>query len=534
MTGAAPGPAVDAVVVGAGHNGLVAANLLADAGWSVLVLEATEHAGGAVRSAEVTAPGYVSDLFSAFYPLAAASPVLAALDLDRHGLRWSHAPAVLAHVLPDGRHALLSRDVEETAGSVGRFAAGDSGAWRRLVAEFSELADPLLDALFTPFPPVLPAARLLRRAGLGGAARLARMMTLPARRFGDEWFAGEGARLLVAGSALHADIPVDSAGSAAFGWLMAMVGQTRGFPVPRGGSGALADALVARLAAAGGQLRRSAPVSRIVVRDGVAVAVVLAGGETIRAGRAVLADVNAPTLYRKLLTHTVLPDRFLADLRSFQWDPPTLKLDWALSGRVPWRQPEVGRAGTVHLGVDMDGLTSYSAALARREVPEQPFVLLGQMSTADPTRSPAGTESVWAYTHLPHRAQPSAADVALAVERVEAAVERHAPGFRDAVLARCVQSPLRLAEQNPNLCHGAINGGTAQLHQELIFRPTVGLGGAATPVDRLFLASASAHPGGGVHGGPGANAARAALARAGITGWGRRQVTEALLRRLYR
>jgi phytoene dehydrogenase-like protein len=526
--------APDAIVVGAGHNGLVAANILADAGWSVVLLEATEHLGGAVRSAEVTAPGYISDLFSAFYPLAAASPVLSGLELTSYGLRWSHAPAVLAHLFPDGRHVALYRDIERTADSVAQFDAADRAAWRELVDQWTDIESALLQALFRPFPPLRPALRLGRLLGLAGTARLARLMTLPARRFGDEWFRGDGGRMLVAGCAMHADIPVDSAGSAVFGWLMAMVGQTHGFPVPEGGAGRLTEALVARLTARGGGIRCSAPVDTVIVRNGVATGVRLQSGETVRARRAVLADVNAPELYGELVGHDALPGRFVADLRNFQWDTPTLKVNWALSERIPWAVPEIAQAGTLHLGVDMDGLTAFSADLARRRIPREPFVLFGQLTTADPSRSPAGTESAWAYTHVPLHRDLDDNELDSAVARMEAAVERHAPGFGDRIVGRFVQPPAVLASQNPNLRHGAINGGTAQLHQEAMFRPTVGLGGAATPVDRLFLASASAHPGGGVHGGPGSNAARAALSRQGRTGWATRRATAALMSRLYR
>jgi phytoene dehydrogenase-like protein len=526
--------APDAVVVGAGHNGLVAANILADAGWDVVVCEATDEPGGAVRSAEVTAPGFVSDLFSAFYPLAAASPVIRALELDRFGLRWSHAPAVLAHVLPDGRAATMYRDVDRTAGSVNSFAVGDGAAWRRMAAEWAQIEEPVLGALFHPFPPVVPAVRLAGQAGLAGLARLARTATLPARRFGDEWFGGEGAALLVAGCALHADIPVDGAGSAAFGWLLAMVGQHHGFPVPRGGAGELTAALVRRLTDRGGTLRVRARVDRVLVEQGRATGVALHTGETLAARRAVLADVIAPVLFGELVGFDVLPPRFAQDLRNFEWDPPTLKVNWALSGPVPWQVEGAPEAGTLHLGVDMDGMTAFSASLARRELPPEPFVLFGQLTTADPTRSPAGTQSAWGYTHLPSRRKLTADDIARQVDRVEAVVERNAPGFTGRIVGRFVQSPARLAEENPNLQHGSINGGTAQMHQQLVFRPAVGLGGAATPVDRLFLAGSSAHPGGGVHGGPGANAARAALARAGWTGGLRWGATRGLMARLYR
>jgi phytoene dehydrogenase-like protein len=271
-----------------------------------------------------------------------------------------------------------------------------------------------------------------------------------------------------------------------------------------------------------------------VIEHGTAVGVVLDSGETIRARRAVLADVNAPALFGGLVGHERLPARFVADLGNFQWDTPTLKLDWALSTPIPWTAAAARRAGTVQLGVDMNGLTSYSASLARREIPDHPFIVLGQMTTADPSRSPRGTESAWSYTHLPLAADLSAAVIDRHVERVERIVERHAPGFIDSIVARFIQSPAALEHENPNLRHGAINGGTAQLHQQLIFRPTIGLGGAATPIDRLFLAGSSAHPGGGVHGGPGSNAARAALARSGARGWVTRKASEKLMQGLYR
>ena len=524
----------DAVIVGAGHNGLVAANILADAGWDVVVCEATDQVGGAVRSAQVTSAGFVTDLFSAFYPLAAASPVLDRLDLSDFGLQWSHAPSVLAHLFPDGRCAVVHHDVAATARSMDAFAAGDGQAWSDVVAEWDAISGPFLEALFTPFPPLRAGQRLARTLGAGGSIRFARMAALSVRRFGDERFAGAGAPMVLAGNAMHADLTPQSAGSALYGWLLAMVGQTMGFPVPVSGAGVLSDALTARLISAGGQIRRGCPVERIVITGNVATGVVLAGGETIGARRAVLADVAAPILYDALVGHDRLPARFVADLRHFEWDTPTMKIDWALSGRVPWTSPEAAGAGTVHLGVDMNGLSDYTNDLACQRIPHNPFVVVGQMTTADASRSPAGTESAWAYTHLPIGLDLSADDIRRHVERVELLLERHAPGFADLVLARHVQSPSDLHDVNPNLVHGAINGGTAQLHQQLIFRRVPGLGGSATPVDRLFLAGSSAHPGGGVHGAPGSNAARAALARVGPTGALRRAATAILMNRIYR
>jgi phytoene dehydrogenase-like protein len=526
--------APDAVVIGAGHNGLVAANLLCDAGWDVLVCEATPYIGGAVRSAEVTAAGYLSDMFSAFYPLSAASPVLEALRLQDYGLRWTHAPSVLAHVFPDDRCAVLSRDLEQTAESVEEFAAGDGMAWRRLVQAWQRIEQPLLEALFTPLPAIRPAMKLLAALGTADALRTARLAVLPVRRLGEELFDGAGAPMLLAGNALHADLSPEGAGSGLYGWLLAMLGQSVGFPVPVGGAGRLADALADRLRAGGGSVRVSSPVEAIELVSGRAVGIRLAGGERVPAGRAVIADVPAPILYRQLLDERELPGRLLRDLDNFQWDTPTLKVDWALRERIGWTAEGARQAGTVHLGVDLDGLTRYAGDLATRQLPEQPFLLFGQMSTADPSRSPAGTESAWSYTHLPVGVEFTGEQISAQVRRMEQTVERHAPGFTDLIVGRYVQSPIRLQQEEPALVYGAVNGGTAQLHQQLVFRPIPGLGGAVTPIDRLYLGGCSAHPGGGVHGGPGANAARAALARAGKLGPARRWAGEQLPRRIYR
>ncbi|WP_217254852.1 NAD(P)/FAD-dependent oxidoreductase [Streptomyces sp. AC602_WCS936] len=514
----------DAVVVGAGPNGLVAANLLADAGWSVEVLEEQPEPGGAVRHDSEVAPGFVNDLFSSFYPLAAASPVLAGLRLQDHGLRWAHAPHVLAHPLTDGTCAVLDRDVTVTAASLDAFAPGDGAAWDRLHAVWDRYRADLLDALFTPFPPVRAGARLALRLRGGGGLRLARTMVLPVRRLGEEEFRGEGGRLLLAGNALHADLAPEAAGSGGFGWLMSMLGQTYGFPVPVGGSGALTAALVHRLRSCGGTLRCGQRVERVVVRDRRAVGVRTAGGETVAARRAVLADVSVPALYGDLVAPEHLPDQVLADLRRFQWDFATFKVDWALDGPVPWRCPEAARAGTVHLADGLDELTRFAAQIAMRQVPDRPFSLFGQMTTTDPTRSPSGTESAWAYTHVPHdiRADAGEEDITgswdakeqeLMADRVERQVERFAPGFRALIRARRVLAPPTLQALDANLENGAINGGTTAMHQQLVFRPVPGTGRPETPVAGLFLASAGAHPGGGVHGAPGANAARAALRR---------------------
>ncbi|MGO2180681.1 phytoene desaturase family protein, partial [Cellulosimicrobium funkei] len=264
---------VDAVVVGAGPNGLVAANALADAGWDVLVLEAQETYGGAVRSAEVAAPGYETDLFSAFYPLAAGSPVIRGLHLEEHGLTWSRAPDVLAHALDDGGAAVLRARAEDTAAGLDEVAPGDGDAWLELVAGWDRVRDPLLDALFSPLPAAGPVLRVLRRLGAAGTLDLARLAVLPVRRLADETFRGEGGGLLLTGNAMHADVPPDAAGSGVFGWLLAMLGQDVGFPVPTGGAGRLPDALVSRLRARGGDVVTGARVERVHVVRGRAVGV---------------------------------------------------------------------------------------------------------------------------------------------------------------------------------------------------------------------------------------------------------------------
>ncbi|MGV9320089.1 phytoene desaturase family protein [Streptomyces sp. NPDC003435] len=512
----------DAVVIGAGPNGLVAANLLADQGWSVEVLEAQERPGGAVFSDRAVHPDFVNDLFSSFYPLAAASPVIAGLRLEDEGLRWSHAPQVLAHPLADGRCAVIDRDLDVTAEGLDELCAGDGRSWRAQCATWDRAGHDLLQALFTTMPPIRALAGLGMKLRGGGALRLARAMLLPVRRLGEEEFDGEGARLLLAGNALHADLGPESAIGGGFGWLMSMLGQQFGFPVPVGGAVSLTDALVSRLRRRGGVIRCGEPVTEIVVERGRAVAVRTAGGDTVPARRAVLADVSAPALYGHLVAPEHLPSQVLDDMRRFQWDFATFKIDWALDSTIPWKAGAASGAGTVHLADSVDDLTRFAAQIAMGQIPDNPFLLVGQMTTADPTRSPAGTESAWAYTHLPRVVRGDAGDAGLdgswdaaqreiMADRMEQRVEQFAPGFRARIMSRRVLSPPTLQSEDSNLSEGALNGGTTALHQQAVFRPIPGTGRPETPVRGLYLASASAHPGGGVHGAPGANAARAAL-----------------------
>ncbi|MBV8787416.1 MAG: NAD(P)/FAD-dependent oxidoreductase [Mycobacterium sp.] len=517
----------DAIVIGAGHHGLVAASMLADAGWDVLVLEAQPEPGGAVRSAELT-PGYITDLFSSFYPMTVASPAMAALHLEDHGLRWSRAPAVVAHPrsATDDDPPIIYSDPSRTAAELARREPADGENWWRAVDLWQKVKTPLLDAMLSPFPPVRPLLRLLRKLGTAEALRLARLLVEPANIMAKHLFDGEAPRVLLLGNAMHADVPPDAPISGAMGFLMTMLAQDCGWPVPVGGSGQLTAALVNRARSAGAQIECNQTVSRIHVRGGRAVGVTTDEGRTVRARRAIVADVTAPRLFCDMLPADVLPPNLLRDLERYEWDPPVVKVNYALNGPIPWRAKALRGVGTVHLGADGDGLVRWMADLNTRVVPEHPFMLLGQTTTADPSRSPAGTESVWAYTHLPRYVadDASAERLAAAVDRV---IEEHAPGFGAAVIDRFVQRPSDLEASDANLHLGALNGGTAQLPQMLVFRPAPGMGRAETPVRGLYLGSASATPGGSVHGACGRNAAVAALAAHGVTGWPRRAMTRA-------
>jgi phytoene dehydrogenase-like protein len=499
-------------------------------GWSVLVLEEQDQPGGAAASTDALAPGFVTDLYSAFYPFAAVSPVLRRLRLSRHGLRWNHAPDVLAHVLPDDRAVVLSRRLARTAASVDAFAPGDGQRWADLARWWHEVRGPLVDSLFGPFPPVRGAMWLARSQRLAGTLRLARLAALSVRRLSEEQFNGEGGRLLLTGNGLHADAPATSPGSALMGVLLAMTGQHDGFPVPVGGAGRIADALVRRLTRLGGEVRCGRHVTQVVVEDGQARGVIDAEGREYGARRAVLADTSAPTLYCDLLAGCSLAEGVWADLRRHCADLATIKINWALDSRVPWRAEAARQAGTVHLGGDLDMLADQSHDLTLGRVPEHPFLVIGQMTTADPTRSPIGTEALWAYLHLPPAAVADPGEsrhiVDKQVRQVEDLLERHAPGLGTRVVARQVQGPHELQDRDRSVVLGGLNGGSAQLWQQLVLRPTPGLGRPETTVDRLFLASAAAHPGGGVHGVPGGNAARAALFR---DRWGGAAVSRGLV-----
>jgi phytoene dehydrogenase-like protein len=389
----------------------------------------------------------------------------------------------------------------------------DGRAWLSMTDQWARVGRRFVRALLAPFPPVRAGAALLA-APPPDLAWLARTALTPVRRLGEELFEEEPGRALLAGLALHADLPPEAAGSGLFGWLLAGLAQDVGFPVPVGGAGELTTALRRRLEERGGTLRYDAPVSAVVVDRGRAQGV-LAGDDFVPAARAVLATVTAPALYGRLLADTPLPDHIQRGLDRWQPGAATVKVDWALGRPVPWTDPRLNDAGTVHLADGVDDLSRYACALATRSLPDAPMVVVGQMTTADPTRSPAGTESAWAYTHVaqdpPDGDRWTPALVDRVVRTIEDTIEAKAPGFRDHICARYVQGPVALEEANANLIGGDLNAGTAQLHQQLVFRPFAGTARPETFVDGLYLAGASAHPGGGVHGAPGANAARAAV-----------------------
>lgn len=514
----------DAIVIGAGPNGLVAANHLASNGWSVLVLEAQPEPGGAVRSDRELHPGFVQDTFSAFYPLGAASQALQSLELEQHGLRWEHAPAVLGHPLPGGDWAVLHRDRDVTARGLEALHPGDGAAWLDLCANWDRYGAALAAGLTSPFPPVSAGARLLPGIVRSGGLDLVRRLLTPAASLGRHLFGGSAPGLLIAGNAGHADMPLASPGSGAFGLLMTMLGQTVGFPAPRGGAGQLTAALVSRLTSLGGRVETGVPVTRIVVDRGRAVAVETGHGQRYAVGRAIIADVAAPRLFGGLVAPDDVPARIARGMRVFELDPSTVKVDWALSGPVPWDSQPAYAPGTFHIADSIGQLTEALDQVGAGMVPDKPFLLAGQMTTTDATRSPAGTESMWAYTHVPQRhamrgdlgggitGRWDHDDLQRFADRMQARIEAYAPELASRIIARRVLGPHELEARNANLIGGAINAGTSQLHQDVVFRPVPAMWGRPeTGIGGLYLGSASAHPGGGVHGAPGHNAARAAV-----------------------
>jgi phytoene dehydrogenase-like protein len=468
----------DAVVVGAGPNGLAAAIELARAGRSVLVREAAESVGGGLRSGELTLPGFTHDLCSAIHPMAAASPFFRTLPLAEHGLEWIEPPLPLAHPLDGGEAAVLRRSVDETSEELGT----DAESYRKLFGPLARSWEELEPALLGPLVRVPRHPLALARFGLSGLQ--------PAVGFTRRRFRGEPAKALFAGLAAHSILPLESLGTASFGLVLGTTGHAVGWPLPRGGSQRIADALASYLRSLGGEIQTGAPVAS-------------------------LDELSAPTILCDVtprqflqLAGDRLSTRYRKALQRFRYGPGVFKLDWALSGPIPWAAPACAQAGTVHLGGTLDEIAASERAPARGETSERPFVLLAQPSLFDGTRAPDGKHTAWAYCHVPNGSDADLTDV------VERQIERFAPGFGERVLARGVSGPADLERRNPNLVGGDIGGGSNELRQ-LVARPVLRRAPYKTPLEGVYLCSASTPPGGGVHGMCGYLAARTVLGSAG-------------------
>ena len=464
----------DAVVVGSGPNGLAAAIALAQAGRRVAVLEGQETIGGGCRSAELTLPGFVHDTCSTVHSLALASPFLSSLPLERHGFELVHPAAPLAHPLDDGTAVMLERSVDETAHGLG----ADAGAYRRLFDPLVRSAEPLFGDLLAPLrPPRHPL--LMSRFGLGAICS--------AHGLTRSRFEGPRARALVAGCCAHSMLSLRAPVSAAFGIVLALSAHAVGWPVARGGSQRLADALAAHLRELGGTVETGRMVESL---------------DELGAAAPVLLDVTPRQLIA--LAGGRLPERYQRALTRYRYGPGVFKLDWALDGPIPWSAPEAARAGTVHLGGTLEEVVASEQAVAGGEHAERPFVLLVQASRFDSTRAPDGKHSAWAYCHVPNG---STRDMAAAIE---AQVERFAPGFGELIAARSAMDSAEVERRNPNYVGGDINGGLQDIRQ-LFTRPVARRVPYSTPLPGVFLCSSSTPPGGGVHGMGGYWAARAAL-----------------------
>jgi phytoene dehydrogenase-like protein len=495
----------DAVVIGAGPNGLTAAAYLARAGLSVHVLEAQREPGGAVGTRALTLPGYAHDIGAAFFPFGRRSPALRPLDLEGAGLVWRHAPVESAHPAPDGTCASIARDPDVAA----RCFGVDGDAWRAIAAWHARTGDRMLAALLS----TLPAAGPMLRFGPLNLLRLARVALSSGRGYASSRFRTEAARRVIPGLALHTDVGPDDAMGAIVGFVLAIMASSGGFAIPEGGAGSITKALLRRVTEAGGTLRTGARVTEIVVRAGRAVAVRTEGGDEIEATRAVIADVAAPALYLRLLNDAVVPPRIARAMRRFVHGFGTFKMDWALDGPVPWSHEDAARAAVVHAGDNLDDLARFTREVRAGALPSHPYLVIGQQSLADPTRAPAGRHTLWAYSRVPSRLEGgwAAAREAFA-DRIEERIEGLAPGFRQRILARAIAAPADLEAMNENLIGGDLAGGSADIRHQLVFRPVFPWFRYRTPIAGLYLGSSYAHPGAGVHGACGANAALAALA----------------------
>ncbi|HEX5018483.1 MAG TPA: NAD(P)/FAD-dependent oxidoreductase [Actinomycetes bacterium] len=470
---------VDAVVVGSGPNGLVAAITLAEAGWSVVVLEAAATYGGGTRTEELTLPGFAHDVCSTVHPLALASPAFRHLGLEREGLKLVHPEVPLGHPLEPGRSLYLHQDVGDTIAQLGR----DAGAWQRTVGALGKRWQPLSDGVLEPL--AIPPRAPVTTAAFGAAG------LWPSTWFSQVAFREADTRALFAGLAAHATLDLAEPLTAAVGLLLGSLAHGVGWPVAQGGSQAIADALVHRLEALGGEIRTGHRVGSMA---------------DVPSARAVLFDVTPRQLLQ--IAGDRLPVDYRRKLASWRYGAGVFKVDWALDAPVPWVDPQLAGAGTVHIGASYHEMVASERAVARGQIPERPYVLLAQVSAADPSRAPAGKHTLWAYCHVPH-----GCDVDM-TEAIEQQIERFAPTFRERILARHVMNPAALEAHNANEVGGDIAGGVSDWRQ-MAARPRLSLTPWATPDPAIFLCSSSTPPGGGVHGMCGRAAAQTVLRRWG-------------------
>jgi phytoene dehydrogenase-like protein len=496
----------DIVVIGSGPNGLVAASALAGRGFRVLVLEANpRRAGGALGTDELTLPGFHHDVGAGFFPFGSTSPAFAALDLPGAGVAWCHARYESCHPALDGSFACIARGEGLATAPFG--GARDAEAFRDLARFHAGVEGNLLAALLGPFPTLRPLLRL----GIGNLLRIARMLAGSARALASRLFETEAARRVMPSLGLHVDVGPDDRFGAALGYMLGVTATTGGYGVPRGGARALANALVARLEQRGGSVRLGARVTRIVVRGRRASAVRLEDGTEIAPRRAILADTSAATLLLSMLAEADVPSWVRRFMQRFPQGWGTFKVDWALSAPVPWRVEAARESAVVHAAESLDDLARFTREVRDGRLPERPYLVVGQQSLADPTRAPAGKQTLYCYTHVPSRldggwgaARESFAD------RVEARIEELAPGFRATILGRHIMAPPDLEAGNANLVGGDLGGGSNAWDRQLLFRPLFPYFRYRMPVKGLYLCSSYAHPGAGVHGMCGANAAEIA------------------------